>query len=139
MKKTKTILNKIILAVFFSICLLTSCSKGNIANKMLDRLAAESNRLCPMEVDYITRCDSITHPVSLTLAYYYTLAVTAEELDSLQMDWNKVKAQIVSSVNNNLQLAPLLAFNVKFRHTYFDSEGQEIYQTEIVPEDYKDK
>ena len=103
---------------------------------MLDKLAVESNKLCPMNVDYMTRCDSITRPESLTLAYYYTLSVSAVEMDSMQMDWSIVKDQIISSIKTNRQVAPLLVFKVIFKHTYFDSEGQEIYKAEIRPEDY---
>ena len=137
--KTKTNLITIVFASIFSTGLFTSCLKESIANKMLDKLAVESNKLCPMNVDYMTRCDSITHPEPLTLAYYYTLSATTVELDSMQMDWSLVKDQIISSIKTNRQVAPLLVFNIKFRHTYFDSEEQEIYKAEISPEDYKRK
>jgi len=135
--KAKKILKGIALALIFSTGLLTSCSKENATNKVLDRMAMEGNRLCPMDVDNMTRWDSITHPASLTLAYYHTVAATKADLDWMQLDWNQVKGMLISNLKSNPRTASLLDLNIKFRYFYFDSEGQEVYRTEILPVDYK--
>ncbi len=135
--RTKTILNGVLtLALVVSISLFTSCSKEGVASKMLDKTAEEANKMCPMTVDYLTQLDSITHPESLTLAYYYTLNSTKAEIDSL-MDWSKAKEMLISNVKSNPQLTPFFVFDVKFRHIYLSNEGLEIHQMEITPEDYK--
>ena len=135
--KTKTILDGTVLALIVSIGLLTSCSKESVANKLLDKIVMEGNKLCPVDVDYMTRYDSIARPESLTLAYYYTVAATKVELDSMQMNWSQMRDVLLSNVKSNPQIASLLALDVKFTYIYFDSEGLEIYKTAILPEDYK--
>jgi hypothetical protein len=135
--KTKIVLSGVLALVFvLSVSVFSSCSKEKAISVILDKIAGEANKSCPMSVDFMTRLDSITHPEPMILAYDYTLTVDPEQLAAANVDWSKVKNVLVSSVKSNPQLAPYLKFDITFRHTYFGTDGQQVYQADIIPEDY---
>ena len=134
----KTNLSKMLgLVLILSICLLAGCSKEKAVSVMLEKVAVESNKTCPIPVDEITRCDSIIHPKSTTtLAYYYSLTIPSSEINVAAMDWSLVKKALIDGIKTNPQITPLLKFNVTFNHVYFSKEGEKLYEAEILPADY---
>ncbi|MCL2649445.1 MAG: hypothetical protein FWD60_00280 [Candidatus Azobacteroides sp.] len=133
---TKKMFSNVIIALslIISISYFSSCSKGAIVDKLVEKMATEVNKQCPMAVDSETRLDSVTHPAQHTLAYFYTLLNI--EKDSLTFDQKVLDENLTQAVKANKQLEALRKLNVSFRYVYFDKNSDPAFKIEITPEMY---
>ena len=124
----------IVLSLIVSIYYFSSCSKGAVVDKIIEKTAEVANKSCPMALDSQTRLDSVTHPAPYTLGYFMTLLNIQK--DSLTVQPDAVEAKLVQVVKTNPQLEALRKLNVFFNYVYFDKNGDLAFKIVITPDQY---
>ena len=126
------------LSLIVSISILSSC--GAAIDKLIDKMAVEGNKQCPMHIDSATRLDSIMHSEKSVLEYSYTLIDVSEE--NLSMDKDQAasisKALIIENLKNteSKELKAILKLKATLRYTYYDKNGALLFSFDVVPDDY---
>jgi len=124
----------IVLSLIASIYYFSSCSKGAVIDKIVEKTAEVANKQCPMALDSETRLDSVTRPAPYTLGYFMTLLNIQK--DSLNIKPEVMEANLVQVVKNNKELEALRKLNVFFRYVYFDKNGDLAFKIEVTPQQY---
>ena len=125
----------IALSLMFSICYLSSCSKGAAVDKIIEKEVEAANKSCPVAMDSETRLDSVTHPAKSTIGYYYTLINL--EKDSLTFGPEMLENNLVEAIIATPQVKILRELDTIFKYVYFDKNGDVAFEINVTPEKYK--
>ncbi len=115
-----------------AIIALSSCSKQSI----LEKMAEEANKQCPMIVDEITTCDSIVAQKGNKMAYFYTISADVPNLDKDMFSKN-IKQAMKMKVQTDPMMKALVTTDVIFVQKYYDQNHGLLVEVEVTPEDYK--
>ena len=135
MSTKKSLSNVVVaLSLILTIGYFSSCSKGAVVDKLIEKVAMETNKQCPMAINSETRLDSVTHPAQQTLAYFYTLL--SIEKDSMSFEPEVLEESLAQAIRDNKELEALRKLNVFFRYVYFDKNSEFALRIEVTPEMY---
>ncbi len=103
----------------------------------LQQTVDEMNRKTPMEVDEITRLDSVAAKGDSDIFYYYTLPET--EIAEINADTiNKyVRPVIIDNAKNNPGLEILRKKKITMNYLYYDKNGEFIEEVAVRPDMYQ--
>lgn len=96
----------------------------------------ETNRQCPMQLDYSTVLLSCEALPDHTAKYKYR--INAQVADSLLAGYKRVlERKILNSIRYDLSIESLIDNGYSFLHIYLDKKEKELFQIEITPGKYK--
>ncbi len=125
----------LIMAVAVAV-LATSC--GAVVDKMLEKMAEETQKACPIRLDELTLMDSVKAESPKTLHYFYSINIPRDSLGP-DFDFGAMEQMLEQGALNSARskdAAPLRKTKAVLRHTYLDANGQLIFETDITPEKY---
>lgn len=135
-QKNNRILQIAIFVVVFAVAFFGTqyLMKPNVG-KELEKVAAELNKKCPMQVDNDTRLDKTGYVAPKTIQYHYTILTV--DKDSLAIDANDTKNFLVKQAQDNLDNAPGMKLfreqDVTLKYFYQDKNGKPLFDFAINP------
>lgn len=131
MKKTTYI--SFFIAILLS--MFTSCSTGTMDK--LQKIANETNKTLPKVIDEYTFMESCQLRPDTTLVYSYevksTLIFSPKELSLYEQ---QIKNQLIDNIKQDPAYDFFKSNNVKFEHVYLNSNGINLANIKLNPDDY---
>ncbi len=108
-----------------------------VVDKVLAKLADQTNRTCPLQIDEITSFDRIEAIPGRTLKYFYTVDCERDSLDVELFRENMIPV-LLQNIQENKELKYLKNNSITFVHQYRDRHRETIAVFEFPPESYKE-
>lgn len=134
-QKNNRILQIVLFVVVFAVAFLGTqyLMKPNVG-KELEKVAAELNQKCPMQVDQETRLDKAAYVAPKTIQYHYT--ILPADKDSID-DASGPKNFLIKQAQDNLDQAPGMKLfrekDVTLQYFYHDKNGKPLFDFAIQP------
>ena len=132
-------MKKLILLLLF-IPLVFSCDSSSPKSDvdfLLQNMAQEINKKCPMVINKDTRLNNVAILSNKTIRYNYTLV----NLNVDEIDADLLKKESTTLLNNDVKtnngLKKLRSYNVTFAYYYADKNGKFIFEHKVTPSIYK--
>lgn len=114
--------------------LFTSCASS--PEKVLERIAQETNQSCPVFIDeYTTMTNAEVYP-NRTLIFKYSVKGNFTE-EAKQELTEAMKPILISRLKERKELEFYLVNNVRFEHIFLDAQNRPVAHVKIEALDYK--
>lgn len=134
-QKNNRILQIVLFVVVFAVAFFgTQYLMKPSIGKELEKVAAELNQKCPMQVDPDTRLDKAGYAEPKTIQYHYT--ILPADKDSLA-DTAEPKNFLIKQAQDNLDQAPGMKLfrekDVTLQYFYHDKNGKPLFDFAVHP------
>lgn len=107
-------------------------------DKLLQELAGESNKSCPMMLDKETRLDNYSFSKSdYVFRYHYTLINQNKSDVDINFFTNYLRPILINGTRTNPNMKEFLKSKVTLCYYYSDKNGEFITQIFVTPEQYE--